>query len=131
MWRTRGSFTRYWGLGSKEELLSHSKVGASWEGFVLEQLVRRLRARSEECFFWRTHTGAELDLLVVRGRRRLGFEIKRTSTPALTPSMHSALSDLKLDALTVVHAGQYSFPLERRVRAVAFNDLLGEIDSLA
>ena len=119
------------GLGNKEELLSHAKVGASWEGFVLEQVVRRLRARSDECFFWRTHTGAELDLLVVRGRRRLGFEIKRSSTPALTPSMRSALDDLKLESLTVVHAGQHSFPLERRVRAVAFRDLLGEIRPMA
>ncbi len=119
------------GLGDKEELLSHAKVGASWEGFVLEQVVRRLRARSDECFFWRTHTGAELDLLVIRGRRRLGFEIKRSSTPALTPSMRSALDDLKLESLTVVHAGQHSFPLERRVRAVAFRDLLGEIRPMA
>jgi hypothetical protein len=115
------------GLGRREDLLSHAKVGASWEGFVLEQVLRRLRARPEECFFWRTHTGAELDLLVVRGRRRLGFEIKRTSTPGLTPSMRSALHDLALDTLTVVHAGAHSFPLERSVRAVAFRDLLREV----
>jgi predicted AAA+ superfamily ATPase len=114
-------------VGSRNELLSHPKVGASWEGFVLEQVVRRLRARPEECYFWRAHTGAELDLLVVQGRRRRGFEIKRTSAPAVTPSMRSALADLKLDHLTVVHAGQHSFPLDRRVRAVAFRDLLGEI----
>ena len=126
-----GILHAFLGLGSRDELLSHAKVGASWEGFVLEQVVRRLRARSEECFFWRTHAGAELDLLVVRGRRRLGFEIKRTSVPALTPSMRSALSDLRLDALTVVHAGQHTFPLDRRVRAVAFRDLLGEIRPLA
>ena len=115
------------GLEREDDLLSHAKVGASWEGFALEQVVRRLRARPEECFFWRTHTGAELDLLVVRGRRRLGFEFKRTSAPGLTPSMRSALKDLKLDALTVVHAGQHSFPMDRHVRAVALRDLLGEI----
>ena len=118
------------GLGTRDALLSHAKVGASWEGFVLEQVIRRLRARPEECFFWRTHTGAELDLLVVRGQRRLGFEMKRTSAPAMTPSMRSALADLNLDSLTVIHAGQHTFPLERRVRAVALRDLLGEIRPL-
>ena len=119
------------GLGTHDALLSHAKVGSSWEGFVLEQVVRRLRARPEECFFWRTHTGAELDLLVVRGQRRLGFEMKRTSTPSMTPSMKSALDDLKLDTLTIVHAGQHTFPLDRRVRAVALRDLLGEISPLS
>jgi hypothetical protein len=105
-------------------------VGASWEGFIIEQVTRRLRARPEQCFFWRTHTGAELDLLVVSGRRRLGFEIKRTSAPTLTRSMRTALSDLKLDALTVVHAGAHSFPLGPRTRAVAWRDLLREIRPL-
>jgi predicted AAA+ superfamily ATPase len=113
------------GLTRRDDVLSHPKVGASWEGFVLEQVVRRLRARPEECFFWRTHTGAELDLLVVRGRQRLGFEIKRTTAPTMTPSMRSALSDLGLASLTVLHAGEHSFPLERRVRAVAFREFLG------
>ena len=118
------------GLRNRDDIVSHAKVGASWEGFMLEQVARRLRAQREECFFWRTHTGAELDLLVVRGRRRLGFEIKRTSTPALTRSMQSAMADLKLDALTVVHAGQHSFPMGRRVRAVAWHDLIDEIRPL-
>lgn len=118
------------GLGTREELLSHAKVGASWEGFVLEQVVRRLRARPEECYFWRTHTGAELDLLVVRGRKRLGFEIKRTSAPGLTPSIRVARQDLKLDKLTVVHAGQHSFELDRGVRAVALHHLLDEVRPL-
>jgi predicted AAA+ superfamily ATPase len=118
------------GLGDRGDLLSHAKVGASWEGFILEQVVRQLRALPEECFFWRAHTGAELDLFVVRGRRRLGFEIKRTSSPVLTPSMRSALEDLRLDSLAVVHAGEHSFPLERRVRAVAWRDMLDEIRPL-
>lgn len=118
------------GLASREDLLSHVKVGASWEGFALEQVARRLRVRPDECFFWRTHTGAELDLLVARGRRRWGFEFKRTTAPALTPSMRSALADLKLDSLTVVHAGEHSFSLDRRVRAVAFRDVMEEVHPL-
>jgi len=118
------------GVARSDELLSHPKVGASWEGFVLEQIVRRLRAHPEECFFWRTHSGAELDLLVVRGRRRFGFEIKRTNAPRVTPSMRSAMADLRLDSLRVVHAGGHSFPMDRHIRAVAFGDLLREVRSL-
>jgi hypothetical protein len=111
-------------LTDREDVERHPKVGASWEGFVLEQIVRRLRARPEECFFWRTHAGAELDLLVVSGRHRFGFEIKRTSAPQVTSSMRTALSDLKLDSLDVVHAGDSTFPLTDRIRAVALSDLL-------
>lgn len=118
------------GLESAADVLGHAKVGASWEGFVIEQVIRQLRARPEECFFWRTHTGAELDLLVVRGRRRFGFEIKRTTSPAMTPSMRTALADLKLNSLTVMHAGESTFPLERQVRAVAFGALLTELEPL-
>ena len=70
---------------------SHPKLGASWEGFVIEQLIGHLRADPEECFFWGTHAGAELDLLIVRGRRRRGFEIKRTAAPAVNRSMHGAM----------------------------------------
>jgi len=81
---------------TRSELEGHPKVGASWEGFVLEEIMRHLGIRGEECFFWATHAGAELDLLIVRGKRRLGFEVKRTSSPKLTPSMRSALADLGL-----------------------------------
>ena len=89
--------------------------------------TRLARRRADQCYFWRTHTGAELDLMVVRGRRRLGFEIKRTTAPALTPSMRSALGDLKLDSLTVIHAGDASFPLAARVRAVGWRAITTEI----
>jgi len=112
------------GLTDREDVERHPKVGASWEGFVLEQIVRRLGARSEECFFWRTHAGAELDLLVVSGRHRLGFEIKRTSAPQVTPAMRAALSDLGLSGLDVVHAGDRSFPLTETIRALALANLL-------
>lgn len=111
-------------IGSQRQLDGHPAVGASWEGFLLETVVRQLGARDEQCYFWATHAGAELDLLVVDGRRRLGFEFKRTSTPAVTPSMRAALTDLSLERLDVVHAGPTSFPLADRIRAVAAADLL-------
>lgn len=110
-----------------EEIEGHPKVGASWEGFVLEQIIHRLGARPDEAFFWATHGGAELDLPVVRGGQKLGFEIKRTSSPRLTPSMRSALSDLKLQRLDVIHAGEETFLMERRVRAVPLSRLLDDL----
>jgi hypothetical protein len=117
-------------LKTLTDLERHPKVGASWEGFVLEQVIRRLGARSDECFFWATHGGAELDLLIVRGQQRLGFEVKRSSAPKLTPSMQSALADLKLHWLDVIHAGEHTFPLAKRVRAVAFSRLLEDLEPL-
>lgn len=118
------------GLDDRDAVLAHPKVGASWEGFVISCVIARLGAREEECYFWRTHAGAELDLLIVRGGRRLGFEVKRTDAPRVTPSVHSALADLKLESLTVVHSGSECFKLGPRVRAVAARELLTELSPL-
>ncbi len=117
-------------LHTLRDIEGHPKVGASWEGFVLSQIIRQLQVRNDECYFWATHAGAELDLLVVRGRQRLGFEIKRTSAPGITPSMRSALADLKLSRLTVVHAGDRSFQLAEKMHAVSINRLLTDIKPL-
>lgn len=106
------------------DLERHPKVGASWEGLLMEAVIQQLGARRDQCYFWATHAGAELDLLVVRGRRRLGFEFKRTAAPQVTPSMRTALRDLKLSRLDVIHAGEHSFRLAPRVRAVAAARLL-------
>ena len=113
-----------------KDLETHPKVGASWEGFVLHQIIRTIGAHQKECFFWATHAGAELDLMVVRGRQRLGFEIKRTSAPKVTPSMRSALKDLKLDRLEIIYPGEHSFLLDNKIRAVSFENLLSEIKPL-
>ena len=117
-------------LRSRAELEGHPKVGASWEGFVIGEIVRRLGVLPEECFFWATHSGAELDLLVVRGNQRFGFEIKRTTAPTITRAMRSALADLRLTRLDVVHAGEVTFPIADRVRAVALPQLLKDIKPL-
>jgi predicted AAA+ superfamily ATPase len=106
-------------VGTQRDLERHPSVGASWEGFVIESVIAQLGCRREQCFYWATHGGAELDLLVVDGRRRRGFEIKRTTSPRITPSMRVALSDLALDRLDVIHAGDATFPLHKRIRAVA------------
>ncbi|MDD3604305.1 MAG: ATP-binding protein [Kiritimatiellae bacterium] len=115
----------------KADLEAHPKLGASWEGFAIGQIIRRLGARAEECFYWATHAGAELDLLVVRGRKRMGFEIKRTSAPRTTASMQHALNDLKLSHLDVIHAGDRTFPLSEKIRAVPLRCILQEIEPLS
>lgn len=114
------------GLGSEEELLAHPKVGASWEGFALQEVITRLGARREECYFWATQAGAELDLLLVRGQRRLGFEFKRASAPKVTPSMKTALHDLRLESITVIHAGEEAYPMAPRIRALPLARLWDE-----
>ena len=118
------------GLRTRADLDAHPKIGASWEGFVIRETVIRLGARDDDCYFWATHAGAELDLLVVRGGHRLGFEIKRTTAPASTRSMHTALQDLRLDRLDVIHAGEHTFPLAERIRAVAFDRLHEDVEPL-
>jgi len=115
-------------LPERADLEAHPKCGASWEGFVIDQLVRHLKARPEECFFWATHAGAELDLLIVRGRYRYGFEVKRTSAPKITSSMRHALEDLKLTRLDVLYAGDHTFPMAEKIRAVSLQRLLEDID---
>src|SRR5207253_9847735 len=117
-------------LPTMADLEAHPKLGASWEGFVIEQVIRQVGAEPNECFFWATYAGAELDLLIVRGRRRLGFEIKRISAPHVTPSMRHALDDLGLTSLDVIHAGEHTFPLGRRLRAVAIGDLLTVVERM-
>lgn len=106
------------GLDTFESLSGHPIVGASWEGFALEQIIQQEKADERECFFWATHAGAELDLLITKGSRRVGYEFKRTSAPRTTKSMHSALESLELHELRVVYPGKHEFPLAERIVAV-------------
>ncbi len=105
-------------LDAEPALLGNPKAGASWEGFAMQEIVRILGVAWDECHYWATQQGAELDLLAFREGRRIGFEFKRTSAPRLTRSMRSALDDLRLDRLYVVFPGGSRFALEKRVEAV-------------
>lgn len=118
------------GLTTREEVVSHPKVGASWEGFVVQQIIHLLAAYPDQCFHWSTHSGAGLDLLVVAGNRRYGFEVKRTEAPRLTSSMHSALETLNLERLDVVHAGPDRYAMAPRVRALPAAELATELRPL-
>jgi predicted AAA+ superfamily ATPase len=97
------------GIRTETDLMAHPKSGASWEGYVLEETLKAVEP--DEAYFWATHQGAELDLLLLKGGRRLGVEIKRMDAPKLTASMRIASVDLKLDQLTVVYPGTKQYDL--------------------
>jgi uncharacterized protein len=113
------------GIETLPELLGHPKAGASWEGFAMAEVVRALDIPWDRCYHWATHQGAELDLLVIRGGRRIGVELKRSSAPRVTPSMRSALEALDLERIYVVHPGAGRFPLHEKIEAVGFESMLG------
>lgn len=104
------------GIRSEGDLMTHPKSGASWEGFVLEQVLRI--AQPDEAYFWATHAGAELDLLMIKHGHRIGVEIKRADAPVLTPSMRIAMHDLKLDRLLVLYPGNRSYSLASGIDVV-------------
>jgi hypothetical protein len=109
------------GIPDESALEAHPKLGSSWEGFVLEQILAWPIER--HAYFWATHGGAELDLVVVRGLRRWGFEVKYADAPRMTRSLHSALEDLRLDRVFVVYPGERAYPLHERVECVGLADL--------
>ncbi len=110
------------GLQDHFSLLGHPRLGASWEGFALEQVLRRLRL--DQAWFWATHSGAELDLLILAGARRYGVEFKFNAAPVVTKSMHSALNDLGLAHLWVVHPGPNSFPAHEKITMLTLADTM-------
>lgn len=118
-------------LPDRLSLDRHPILGASWEGFMLQQIATVTRSRPEQRYFWGTHAGAELDLLIVRGTERLGFEIKRTAAPTVTRSLRTAVETLRLDQAYVVHAGDHSFPLASGIDAVAATDVPTRLATLA
>lgn len=110
------------GIRSTPDLSVHPKRGASWEGFAIEELIAA--HRPDAANYWATHQGAELDLLMHLHGRKVGFDVKHTSTPTLTPSMRTSMQDLQLDQLYVVYAGQHQFALAKNVVAVPLQDAL-------
>ena len=119
--RDSGLLHQLFGLGTEKAILSHPRVGASWEGFVIEQV---LGAEShDEAYFWATHQGAEIDLILRRGDRLFGVECKRVDAPRLTPSIRIALDDLRLERVAIVYPGTKRFALTDRVEAVPLGAL--------
>ena len=109
-------------LSDWNNLLAHPRVGASWEGFALEQVLQTIKP--SEAYFWATHGGAELDLLFFYRGRRYGVEAKFSEAPVVTRSMRTALTDLDLDHLWIVHPGPHSYPVEQKISVIALSDVI-------
>lgn len=119
--RDSGLLHQLLGIDSEESILSHPKAGASWEGFVIEQILAT--EPHDEAAFWATHQGAEIDLVLRRGNRLVGVECKRADAPRLTRSIHVALTDLGLERVAVVYPGEKRYPLADRVEVVPLDSL--------
>lgn len=111
-----GLLHSFLGISTYNDLLGHPKLGASWEGFAIEQVIRTLRVDHESCFYWRTQNGAELDLLVLENGKLRGFEFKFSSKPSLTKSLHSVLGDLNPSDLTIIVPGSENYLIHEKVR---------------
>jgi len=123
--RDSGILHAFLGLQTEQDLMTCPKLGASWEGFALEETIRWLKAVEGEIYFWATHNQAELDLFVLKDGNRRGFEFKYTDSPKVTKSMEIALRDLKLKEIKVVFPGKERFPLHPKIEAIGLATLVG------
>lgn len=119
--RDSGLFHQAFGIRSKKDLLLHPKVGFFWEGYALEETIKA--AGPDEAYYWATHNGAELDLLLLKNGRRLGVECKYMDAPRVTPSMLIALKDLGLERMAVLYPGEKRYPLHAKIAAVPVSAL--------
>lgn len=103
-------------------ILTNVKIGASWEGFAIEQILQKVDTR--DSYFWRTHTGAELDLLVLKLGKRIGFEIKYSEIPKITRSMYNVMEDLKLDKLYIVNSGSRKLDLDEKISVLPATQII-------
>jgi predicted AAA+ superfamily ATPase len=124
--RDQGIFHNLLTIENKKSLLTHPKLGASWEGFALEQVLQYFNIESEEAFFWAVHEQGELDLFFQKNGKRIGVEFKFTNSPKLTSSMEYAINHLNLDLLICIHSGDKKFKLSEKVITCGLNKL-GEI----
>lgn len=100
-----------------EQVMAHPRLGFSWEGFALEEVLLRLRAE-RDAYFFKTHGGTELDLLLMWQGKRLGFEFKFQDAPRVTKAMRLAMQDLRLDHLYIVSPGRHRYPLDERIEVM-------------
>jgi len=126
--RDTGVLHQLLGIRTERELMTHPRLGSSWEGYAVEEVIKL--TEPDGAYYWATHAGAELDLLIFKNGRRYGVEMKREDAPRLTPSMRTALEDLKLDHLTVLYPGERFYTLGPRV-TVAPLRVLGKGDPRA
>jgi len=106
----------------KDNIISHVKVGASWEGFVVEQILQKIDTR--DSYFWRTHTGAELDLMILKNGKKLGFEVKYSDVPKVTKSMINVIQDLGLNKLFLIYRGKRKIELQENIFALPADEII-------
>jgi predicted AAA+ superfamily ATPase len=111
-------------IPTKSDLINNPKLGASWEGFALELVIRHHKAYPEEIYFWGIHNHAELDLLIIKNGKRYGFEFKYAEAPKVTSSMKLAIEFLKLDSLTVIYPGNKNYQLGETVTVCGLQEYL-------
>lgn len=111
------------GINNEKELNNNPRLGAFWEGFALEEILRNFNVRPEECYFWATQADAELDLLIMKNNKRIGFEFKYTDSPKVTKSMKIAIKDLNLDHLAIVYPGSTVFSLTENIAAYGLDTI--------
>ena len=121
--RDSGLFHSFLNIKEEQDLKGHPKLGASWEGFALEEFIEQNKLLSHQCFFWATHSGAELDLLFEKEAKLFGLEVKYADAPKLTKSMKSALAELNLEKLYVLYPGQENYKLDTNVEVIGLKNL--------
>lgn len=121
--RDSGIYHALLSVENQNEIITHPKLGASWEGFAIEQVIQHLNLREEEVFFWSAHTGAELDLVFQKKGNLWGIEVKYNEAPTITKSMKSAFEELLLNHLWVVYPGKENYKLDKSISVVSISSL--------
>lgn len=122
--RDSGLFHTLLNVNDINELRINPRIGSSWEGFALESVIRHIGADAQDCYFWATHNQAELDLFIVEGMKRRGFEFKYTQAPKITPSMKIALEDLQPEKITVIYPGKKRYFLHDKIECIGLEEFL-------
>ena len=126
--RDTGLLHHLLGIQSEQQLLSHPKCGASWEGYAIEETLRSVEP--DEAYFWATHQGAEIDLVMIKQGRMLGVECKRMDAPKMTPSLRIAMEDLKFERIAIVYPGPDRYFITDRIEAVPLAEVTKGLDGL-
>jgi predicted AAA+ superfamily ATPase len=121
--RDSGIFHYLCDITSPQQLITHPKLGASWEGFAVEEVIRHSGAHPNECYFWGIHNQAELDLILFKNGKRIGFEIKYTDSPSATKSIKNAITQLALNECYIICPGNHTFNLDSHIKVVGIETL--------
>jgi predicted AAA+ superfamily ATPase len=126
--RDTGILNSLLGLKIEAEILRHPSCGASWEGYVIEEIIHAIEP--DDVYYWATHNGAEIDLVFFKSGRMYGVEVKRADAPAMTPSMRIALEDLKLERIAVIYPGEKRYELHEKVSVIPLKKAMGGMQAM-